>query len=88
MLSQLIHVISHGNKSPTPNNSGTSRIDEAITATIREIGIPQENMWKVHYAWYFFHFANVSGSLIFWSYNEFVQIHNTYWNADAEINIF
>ena len=44
MLSQLIHVISHGNKSLTPNNSGTSRIDEAITATIREIGIPQENM--------------------------------------------
>nr|CAH0101759.1 unnamed protein product [Daphnia galeata] len=44
MLSQLINVISCGNKSHTPNNSGTSRIDEAISATIREIGIPQENV--------------------------------------------
>lgn len=42
MLSQLIGVISCGNKS-MPTNSGSSRIDEAITATIREIGIPQEN---------------------------------------------
>lgn len=44
MLSQLIHVISNGRKSPEHGNSGTSRIDEAITATIREIGIPQENV--------------------------------------------
>jgi hypothetical protein len=27
-----------------PINPGISRIDEAISATIKEIGIPQENM--------------------------------------------
>lgn len=43
MLSQLINVISCGQKFMS-TSSGPSRIDEAITATIREIGIPQENI--------------------------------------------
>ena len=46
MLSQLIHIVSNESKSSlTSNNAnGASRIDDAITATIREIGISQENI--------------------------------------------
>jgi len=46
MLSQLIHIVSNGSKSSHPNSNanGANRIDDAITATIREIGISQENI--------------------------------------------
>jgi hypothetical protein len=46
MLSQLIHIISNNSKANTNAtvDSVPNRIDEAISATIREIGISQENM--------------------------------------------
>ncbi len=51
MLSQLIHVVSSNGKSNASSGGGgggggsePSRIDEAITATIREIGISQESI--------------------------------------------
>ena len=53
MLSQLIHVVSHDGKfsmshhshaSNEMSNGGSNRIDDAISATIRDIGISQENL--------------------------------------------
>lgn len=74
MLSQLIHVISSGNKSPNQNNSGTSRIDEAITATIREIGIPQENMWIEYLCMEFHHDVSVIFKLLY----KYVALNDKY----------